>query len=339
MSPHGIATVARQEFRLRIRTGRWRWLLLAWLGVVTGITALLYNGAQNAERTDVGALMYGGLTLFVLALAALVAPALAAQSVNGDRERGVLATLQVTMLTAGDIAVGKLVAAWGTALVFLALTVPDILWCVSAGGVQASRVLVVTLVVGLLLGVICAIALALSALLRRTTTSGVLAYLSVFALSVGTLILFGLGSAATAEKVKEPITNYVCTPNADGTNEECHEENTGQTYETTRWRTDRTWWLLAPNPFVILADAAPQTERQRHGGSLDPLGAMSKSVRELRLGPDERNSYGPEGRPRGGVVWPWGLGFDFALAGGALWLTTRRLHTPIRKLAKGARIA
>ena len=30
-----------------------------------------------------------------------------------------------------------------------------------------------------------------------------------------------------------------------------------QTFEATRARTDRTWWLLAPNPFVILADAAP----------------------------------------------------------------------------------
>ena len=51
-------------------------------------------------------------------------PALAAQSVNGDRERGTLATLQVTRLTAGDIAVGKLAAAWGTALVFLAISAP-----------------------------------------------------------------------------------------------------------------------------------------------------------------------------------------------------------------------
>lgn len=339
MSPHGIATVARQEFRLRIRTGRWRWLLLAWVGVVTGITALLYNGAQNTNRDDVGALMYGGLALFVLALAALVAPALAAQSVNGDRERGVLATLQVTLLTAGDIAVGKLVAAWGTALVFLALTIPNILWCVAAGGVQGSRVVVVTLVLGLLLGIICALALALSAVLRRTTTSGLLSYLLVFALSLGTLILFGLGSAATAEKVQQPITNYVCTPNADGNGEDCHEENTGETYETTQWRTDRTWWILAPNPFVILADAAPQTAKQKRDDSLDPLGSMAHSVRKLRLTPQEQNVYDGGNPKDGGAVWPWGLGFDLLLAGGALWLTTSRLHTPTRKLSKGARIA
>jgi hypothetical protein len=54
--------------------------------------------------------------LFVLGLALLVVPSLAAQSVNGDRERGTLATLQVTRLSAGEITLGKFVAAWGTAL-------------------------------------------------------------------------------------------------------------------------------------------------------------------------------------------------------------------------------
>lgn len=28
----GVRTVAEQEFRLRIRAGRWRWLLGAWFG-------------------------------------------------------------------------------------------------------------------------------------------------------------------------------------------------------------------------------------------------------------------------------------------------------------------
>jgi hypothetical protein len=42
--------------------------------------------------------------------------------VNGDRERGTLATLQVTRLSAGEITLGQVRRRWGTALVFLALT-------------------------------------------------------------------------------------------------------------------------------------------------------------------------------------------------------------------------
>ncbi|MDX6226062.1 MAG: hypothetical protein QOE64_2438, partial [Frankiales bacterium] len=320
----------------RIRTGRWRWLLGAWLLVVTGFTGLLYAGLQHTTRTDDGAVMYGGLMLFVLALAALVAPALAAQSVNGDRERGVLAALQVTALGAGDIATGKLVAAWGTSVVFLALTLPDVLWCVAAGGVQLTRLLVTMGVMVLLLGVICAIALALSALLRRTTTSGLLSYLAVFALSIGTLVVFGLVSAATQEtRVVHTPVDPNCSIDPGFSPGGC-----SGTYTESVVRTDRTWWLLAPNPFLILADSAPQTAKQKRGSSTDPLGSMARWVRDQRRGPTSSFTYGSLSSTRNpGAVWPWGLGFDVLLGAGGLWLTTRRLRTPTRKLARGARIA
>ena len=73
-------------------------------------------------------------------LALLVVPALTAQSVNGDRERGVLAILQTTLLTPAEIAVGKLVAAWAVSLVFLVVSLPLIWWCIAEGGVSATRV-------------------------------------------------------------------------------------------------------------------------------------------------------------------------------------------------------
>lgn len=203
MTASGIATVARQEFRLRIRAGRWRVLLLAFFGVLVGFTALLRLSLSNLPPQDLpfkGTVLYGGLMLFVLGLALLVVPALAAQSVNGDRERGTLAVLQVTRLSAGDITVGKFVAAWGTALVFLALTAPLVGYAMTQDGVPVGRVVVVTLVLALLLGTVCAVALWLSSVLSRTTTSGVLAYVTVFALTIGTVIVFGLATAVTAER-------------------------------------------------------------------------------------------------------------------------------------------
>ena len=157
-------------------------------------------------------MLFGGLALFVLGLALLVVPALAAQSVNGDRERGTLATLQVTRLSSGEIVLGKFVAAWGTALVFLALTLPLVLYAMTQGGVPLGRVLVVLLVLALLLGTVCAVSLLLSAVLSRTTTSGVLAYLAVFALAVGTLIVFGLVTAVTAEQTTVTYENDCARP-------------------------------------------------------------------------------------------------------------------------------
>ena len=197
----GVLTVARLELKVRVRAGRWRWLLAGWFVVLVGFTVLLRLALFRAQNLDgnVGTVMYGGLQLFLLALALLVMPALTAQSVNGDRERGTLGVLQVTRLSAFDIAGGKLVAAWGTACIFLLASAPLVVWSMVEKGVPALRVLIVTLVVALLLGVICAVSLGFSALLARGTTSSVLSYLSVFALTLGTLIVFGLATVATTQ--------------------------------------------------------------------------------------------------------------------------------------------
>ncbi|MDQ3610360.1 MAG: ABC transporter permease [Actinomycetota bacterium] len=343
MTGAGIATVARQEFRLRIRAGRWKVLLGVFFAILLAFTALLRAGLGQLASDELpykGTILYGGLMLFVLGLALLVVPALAAQSVNGDRERGTLATLQVTRLTAADITLGKFAAAWGTALVFLALTFPLVAYAMTQGGVPLGRVLVVTTVLALLLGTVCAVSLWLSSVLSRTTTSGVLAYLAVFALTIGTLITFGILSAVTTETYTASVGGANCFPACD--------PGPQQTYTATRARTDRTWVLLAPNPFVVLADAAPQLPDERRGVNdrnqirardLDPLGQIGRVVRDLR---ETRLGEGPvqtDAVSEPDPVWPTGLAINVVLGAGALWLTTRRLRTPSRKLPKGQRVA
>jgi hypothetical protein len=103
-----------------------------------------------------------------------------------ERERGTLATLQVTQLTAAEIAVGKLIARWGVAFCALTTTLPFVAWALAEGGVGLYRAVVVFAVVGLLMGVSCVMALAYSALLARSVTSALLAYATVFVLTVGT---------------------------------------------------------------------------------------------------------------------------------------------------------
>jgi ABC-type transport system involved in multi-copper enzyme maturation permease subunit len=357
--------VAQQEFRIRIRAGRWRWLLSTWFAVLLLVTLLLklsVDQVDAGDATNKGVVVYGGLTLLVLGLALLVVPTLAAQSVNGDRERGTLATLQVTRLTAGDIAVGKFAAAWGTSLVFLALTLPLVGYCMFLGGVPFGRVVVVSLVLALLLGTVAALALCLSSLLSRTTTSGVLAYLTVFGLTLGTLIAFGLGTALTQEtytaKTTCPTLAELQQQGVPARDTQSYLDSCSSSYQATRTRTDQVWWLLAPNPFVVLADAAPQlpapTAAERaataaleargvHRTNLrdaDPLGGLGRSVRGLRSPPTPDGVLanvllGDNHRP----VWPWGLGFDVALGCGALWITARRLRTPTRNLPRGQRVA
>ena len=366
MTLQGVRVVARQELTIRLRAGRWRWLLGAWFVVLLLLTLLLKLSVDNVNAGDAknkGVVVYGGLTLFVLGLALLVVPTLSAQSVNGDRERGTLATLQVTLLTAGDIAVGKFAAAWGAALVFLGLTLPLVGYCMALGGVPLVRVVAVSLVLALLLGTVISLALCLSAVLTRTTTSGVLAYLTVGALTIGTLVAFGLGAAVTQETYTgvsrcptEAELSSQGVPAADRPS--ILSGCTTSTFSGTRSRTDRVWWLLAPNPFVVLADAAPQLppetaaeRRDRQAAEsrginrtnlrdADPLGALGRTVRGLRNPTQDGGVLTSVLTGRGRrAVWPWGLGFDVALGAGALWLTARRLRTPSRTLARGQRVA
>ena len=375
MRMDGVATVARQEFRLRIRAGRWKFLLLAWFGLLAVFTVLARMAAGTVEDlSDKGTSIYGSLALLVLGLALLVVPSLAAQSVNGDRERGTLAALQVTRLSPADITMGKFAAAWGTALVFLALTLPLALYAVTQGGVPIGRLVVVTVVLALLLGAVCAISLWLSSAVSRTTTSGLLAYLVVAVLTIGTLVAFGLATAVTQEKYFVTYPNVACNDERSQREYERTYQGPGsplppgcvetqEAYETARTRPDRVWWLLAPNPFVVLADAAPalprvpvdlpepERERAERARQLDPLGQIGLAARDLRREPvpldvlseQQSSGYGevyeemPDRPTRS--VWPYGLAFDVALAGGALFLTTRRLKTPTRTLPRGQRVA
>ncbi|MGH3243820.1 MAG: ABC transporter permease [Spirillospora sp.] len=346
MTAHGIRLVARQEVRTRLRTGRWKVLLAAWFVIVNGL-GLLLRLALEADDTssfgEPGVSMFGSVLFGVLVLTLLVTPALSGQSINGDRERGTLATLQVTRLTAADIALGKLAAAWGTGLLTLVLTLPSVLWPVAEGAIGVGRAAVVLLVIALLIGVVCAVSQAWSAVLARSVTSVLMSYMTVFGLLVGTPLLFMLAVPITTEhrRVDSGYGEY--------TREIEH--------------TERVWWLLAPNPVVVLADAAPRLPKRQYvvndhvyerTPSNDPLGDLSREVRDIRQG-NQRNEvvYSSSARSRTSArgshewsgeddekaVWPYGLLFDLALAAGAVGVTTARLRTPLHRVPRGVRVA
>jgi ABC-type transport system involved in multi-copper enzyme maturation permease subunit len=325
----GVITIARLEVLLRFRAGRWRWLLLSWFIGLVLFSWLLSVSVSRASDLDGhrGDVLFGGLQLFMLLLALFIVPALTSQSVNGDRERGRLGVLQVTDVSSLDIIGGKLLAAWGTAGVFVVASAPITIFALVEGGISVVQVVVVTLVMMLLLGIICAIGLGLSALLARSTTSSVLTYVAVFVLALGTVILAGLLTAVASSS----------------------DQSHGA-----------TWYLVAPNPFVILADAAPSAPLHRtcydigtgqfqsgpvQGSSTvcqtsvqtgDVLGGIRQSIRSL----ESTNSVTAFNEPRsGGAIWPYGLAFDLLVAFGLLWAAVRSLATPKRRLPKGVRLA
>jgi ABC-type transport system involved in multi-copper enzyme maturation permease subunit len=329
MNPAHVWLVVAQEFRIRLRTGRWRWLLGAWLVLLALFTLLLDFGLKTGDsylpdHSLRGIPLFGFLMLFVLGSMLIISPALTAQTINGDRERGTLATLQVTRLRPAEIALGKLLAGWSVGLVALALSIPFAGYAMTQGGLTIGRVAAVYGVVALLIGTVCAVSQALSALLARSITSALLSYVVTMTLAVGTLVAFALALPLTEERV--------VAVNPDG-----------HRYTVNLSHPERVWWLLAPNPFVIVADAAPRVPPRVSGTgieSYDPLSLIGNDVRQLRS-PQGWFVYTSGSLPdsEDKPVWPYGLGFSVLLGAGSVLVTIRRLRTPTDRLPRGVRVA
>ena len=348
---HGVRTVAVLELRQRVRSTRWIVALIVWFVVVGGITLLtsgaisaLSSGEAFGERPSNGPLLFGAVTFLVLGLGLLVTPTLASTGINGDRNAGTLATLQVTLLTPAEIAAGKLLAAWAAACAFLVASLPFFGIALALGGTPGTALPRVVLLVAVLLAAVCGIGLGFSALTARTAGSTVLTFLTVAALTLLTPILFGL----TYPSISRTQTVEVSTVPQDWTGEvdtECEV----RLEERSIAHTERTWWLLGINPFVVLADGAGTTEHARFADTgNDPLGVIRDGVRQLRAGPalpldecwtDETSVDDRIDAVSRTPVWPWGLGAIVLLGAGGFVVAVRRLHVPTRTLARGTRVA
>lgn len=383
MSWHGIKTIAALELRQRLRTSRWPIVFGIWVLLIAGISFLSY-WATNDPDLQSGSAMYDIVVFFVLGLSMLIVPSLTATSVNGDREHGVLATLQTTLLTEWDIALGKLLSAWVVALAFLATALPFLAWAWAEGGVSGGRIVLSLFVLVLVLAVVCAIGLMFSTLTARPVSSAVLTYLTMGALVFGTTIGFGLSAFLVTQQEKQQVYGIPDTwweqhqppavdpadPNLTPEQLEAIQKSQMQptradcvtfTRTSTVAHTERIWWMLPLNPFVVVADAAPSEARKDNGlysSGFTPMRWISAGVRAARNGPsdvhDECTGYiinEPMQGSDGGVddplskaldtapVWPYGLAFLLVAGAGATVLAGSRLRTPIRRLPNGTRIA
>lgn len=370
----GVGTVFSLEMRQRMRSRGWYIMLAVWfvvIALVTGLAAL-----TSGLTTGTGQLMFELVVGFVLFFGLLVAPALSANAITGDRSAGTLAILQNTLLTPGQLLWGKWLAAWVASLAFLVAAVPLIVWAMLYGDVYLPGVPVFLLMLAVELGIVCAIGVGVSARANRPLFAIVSAYLVVALLGLGTLIGYGLSFSLVKEWVSVAQQEWPNDPWAQveyNDNGMALDEN-GEviadqdayfamlnsqwdpngyvcspiTYETEIFHTERTTWLLAANPFVVVSDAVPTRPVPEGQDPLEsvtgPMAGISEGVRLSQAGPEyqqpcidgvKRTDPLPEGTP----VWPLGLGIQALLAGGLVFLGRRRLVTPAGKLATGTRIA
>jgi ABC-type transport system involved in multi-copper enzyme maturation permease subunit len=361
----GIWDVVVLELKQRLRSRGWYIMLGIWFlltGLVTWLTWAAWNAQQEAQRsypggaattTGPGSMIFEVVLAFVLLFALLVAPALSANAVNGDRAGGTLAILQVTLLRPGQILWGKFFAAWAAALAFLVASAPFLITGVALGGMTPGHVLVALLMLAVEVGVVCAVGVGISALAGRPLFSIVVTYLAVAGLVFGSLIAFGLGTGLSQGTIMANQAQYRSYSPYVPMEEQpapADPEYTcsGPLREQPAVHTERVAWMLAMNPYVVVADAIPYPVRTSNAyGMSSPVGAIetiSQGARYAMAGPD--GTYpcaNGEAKPRylaqSSPLWPLGLGLQCVFAGLLLWLGWRALRTPAHRLARGTRIA
>lgn len=345
LSGSGVRTVAGLELRRLMRARRWLVAWGAWTLVVTGLCGLIVLstvtlGGQVDAST--GTVLFGVTVLVVLSFGLLVAPGLAATSINGDSREGTLATLQATLLSPAEIAVGKLLAAWAGTLALLAGALPSLVIAFALGGTSIARLLVIVSLVGVSLAVVTAVGLGLSAVVSKPVASIVLSYVVAFCLSVVSPLLVPLSSALLTTTETVTYVEAVGYDQVTGRPTECREQQRTESVARTDW----TWWLLVSSPYVVVADAAPVQPRTADYDA-DVLRGLGDVSREARLGPrlvqdwctDQFEAERAAERAALPPVWPWGLGFYLVLVAGSTALAVRRLRVPVGRLPVGQRIA
>ena len=357
MSWSAVRTVAVLELRQRVRSTRWQIMLVVW-GVVLvllcgGLTALA--GMTGSEAEDTAPILYDLTVCFVLGIGLIIAPTLSATSINGDRADATLALLQATALRSQEIVVGKLIAAWSAAMAFLAVALPFLFVFTLAGGASWTALAIHLLILVVTLGSVCAIGMGLSAATARTSASAVLTYLVVAALVIGTPLATAISTTAVRGEQRQTIyyTDYDSSTN----DWRVCDEPERRTEDVVH--TNRIWWMLAPNPFAALADSSARHRVQPEKNpwtESSPLEQAGLGIDEMRNPqPDEVVIYycSNEGNHHGDnmpnsddtrrathlVFWPVSLVVVFALGAWSLTCASRRLRTPVHKLARGTRVA
>ncbi len=359
MSWSAVRTVAVLELRQRVRSTRWQIMLVVW-GVVLvllcgGLTALA--GMTGSEAEDTAPILYDLTVCFVLGIGLIIAPTLSATSVNGDRADATLALLQATRLRSQEIVVGKLVAAWSAALAFLAVALPFLLVFTLLGGAAWMTLAGHLLILVVTLGAVCAIGLGFSAATARPSASAVLTYLVVAGLVIGSPIITAIST--TAVQGKQTTLSYE-TDYSASTNGKVVCETEPHVRTSNVVHVERIWWMLVPDPFVALADVSGRS--MVYGGQstyteydtqplypASPLGMAGVAVDQMRNPQPKEvviNHCEPEttSGPFNWEIthiafWPVSLVMVLALGAWSLTSASRRLRTPVHRLARGTRVA
>ncbi|WP_084039177.1 ABC transporter permease [Demequina sp. NBRC 110053] len=302
-TPHGVSLMARIELRRR-RPSTKGYILY---GILFAIVIAICLSAAIFTPAQLSSTNFEIVLVMVLGVGMLIAPSLSATSINGDSGEGVLAPLQMSHLTAGDIAIGKLLASWTVSVFALVALSPFLVYTFLNSGWRVGEML---MTIGAILFVVLtftAVGLAWSAIAARAVASVALAHLTTGFFVIGTLIVFGVSTLLFTEEATQR-DRYIdweqLTPEAEEALNEAYMTGDYSALDPADYQcVDSEWaytithtehvaWILLTNPAVMITETAPivDPETWEEDGRAAPglFATIHQLVSQARLGPVEQ---------------------------------------------------
>jgi ABC-type transport system involved in multi-copper enzyme maturation permease subunit len=164
-------------------------LYVAFLGVVVYFYWPAGGGAGEQVSSGVARRLFDLFFLGQFFLVALVAPAFAAGSITGEKERKTYEMLLASPLEPTTILVGKLLSSLSYLVLIILSSLPLMMLCFLLGGILLSEIARAYIVLLLAAGTFGLMSVACSSLFRRTSSALVVSYLVILPLAVACVAL------------------------------------------------------------------------------------------------------------------------------------------------------
>lgn len=185
--------VFESSMKRRMRSYRSPLLLTLYIAFLLVVSAQALITLQQSSvtlgnlRSGLEAYVY--LSVMQFALIILVAPALTAAAISGERERQTLDLLLCTRVGSLRIVLGKMLSSACFLALLIVSSLPVMAIILFYGGITVGEILLMQLFLLVTAVACCSIGIFCSALFKRTVTATVVAYLAIFAIGIGTLVI------------------------------------------------------------------------------------------------------------------------------------------------------
>lgn len=186
--------IVTSEMKIRMRTWRAPITLLAYLATMLFFLASFSSimSLGPGSSSEMGMLIYMTLANVQFFVILIIGPSLTAGAISSEREKQTLDLLICTQMSPLKIVTGKLFSSMSWMLLLMISTIPFYSIAFLYGGVSPGAVAGSMLYLVLCAFATGSIGLFFSTIFKKTVTSSVMAYVVIFGLGVGTLVLGAL---------------------------------------------------------------------------------------------------------------------------------------------------